>query len=171
MQLYAGAAIPHRPNHARPPADKPALLRPFPGRPPLGPQTATADETVRDRLRMLAAVDEGLGRMLAAAGGARRSSTNTLVVFTSDEGYFYGEHGLSVERRLAYEESARIPLLMRWPRLVRAGTRDRRARAQHRPRPDARSRSAEPRRRSGVHGRSLLPLLRGETRRRGATRS
>ena len=63
-QLYAGAAIPHRPNHARPPADKPALLRPFPGRPPYGPQTATADESVRDRLRMLAAVDEGLGRMI-----------------------------------------------------------------------------------------------------------
>ena len=47
---------------------------------------------------------------------------DTLVVFTSDHGYFYGEHGLSVERRLAYEESIRIPLLMRYPRLIRSGT-------------------------------------------------
>ena len=44
-----------------------------------------------------------------------------MLVFTSDHGYWYGEHGLSVERRLAYEEAARIPLLVRYPRRVRAG--------------------------------------------------
>jgi len=44
------------------------------------------------------------------------------VVFTSDNGYFYGEHGLSVERRLAYEESIRLPLLVRYPKIVKAGT-------------------------------------------------
>jgi arylsulfatase A-like enzyme len=38
-----------------------------------------------------------------------------------DNGYFYGEHGLSEERRLAYEESIRLPLLVRYPPLVRAG--------------------------------------------------
>jgi N-acetylglucosamine-6-sulfatase len=48
---------------------------------------------------------------------------NTLIIFTSDEGYFYGEHGLSVERRLAYEESARIPMLMRYPRLIKEGSK------------------------------------------------
>ena len=42
----------------------------------------------------------------------------TLIVFTGDHGYFYGEHGLSVERRLPYEESIRIPLAMRHPGLV-----------------------------------------------------
>jgi N-acetylglucosamine-6-sulfatase len=42
-------------------------------------------------------------------------------VFTSDEGYFYGEHGLSVERRLAYEESIRVPLYIRWPKLIEPG--------------------------------------------------
>jgi N-acetylglucosamine-6-sulfatase len=46
---------------------------------------------------------------------------NTLIVYTSDEGYFYGEHGLSTERRLAYEESARIPLYMRVPRSIECG--------------------------------------------------
>jgi N-acetylglucosamine-6-sulfatase len=42
---------------------------------------------------------------------------------TGDHGYFYGEHGLSVERRLAYEESIRIPIVMRYPKLIKAGTR------------------------------------------------
>jgi N-acetylglucosamine-6-sulfatase len=45
------------------------------------------------------------------------------VIFTSDHGYFYGEHGLGPERRLAYEESVRIPLLVRYPRLFPAGSR------------------------------------------------
>jgi len=45
-----------------------------------------------------------------------------MVVFTSDHGYFYGEHGLNEERRLAYEETIRIPLIVRYPRLVKAGT-------------------------------------------------
>ena len=40
---------------------------------------------------------------------------NTVIVFTSDHGYFYGEHGLNEERRLAYEETARIPLIVRYP--------------------------------------------------------
>src|SRR5262249_26529720 len=47
---------------------------------------------------------------------------NTVIVFTSDNGYFYGEHGLSVERRLAYEESIRMPLLVRYPKAIKAGT-------------------------------------------------
>ena len=118
--LYAGAAPPHRPNHGKPPVGKPALERRFAVRPAFGPGTGTSDETIRERLRVLAAVDEGLGRMLEALEASGQLE-RTLVVFTSDEGYFYGEHGLSVERRLAYEESARIPLLMRWPSLITAG--------------------------------------------------
>src|SRR5437867_8183546 len=56
--LYADAPIPHRTNYARAPIGKPALLRQNGSLPPLGPQTATDDETIRNRLRMLAAVDE-----------------------------------------------------------------------------------------------------------------
>jgi arylsulfatase A-like enzyme len=57
-------------------------------------------------------------KMLESSGDLDR----TLVVVTSDHGYFYGEHGLSVERRLAYEEAIRIPLLMRLPGVIKAGS-------------------------------------------------
>ena len=45
----------------------------------------------------------------------------TVIMLVGDNGYFYGEHGLSDERRLAYEESIRLPLLVRYPPKVRAG--------------------------------------------------
>lgn len=38
-----------------------------------------------------------------------------MIVFTSDNGFFFGEHALSAERRLPYEESIRAPLLVRYP--------------------------------------------------------
>jgi N-acetylglucosamine-6-sulfatase len=158
--LYATAAVPHRPNRGKPPAGKPALERRFPGRPPLGPATGTSDETIRDRLRVLAAVDEGLGGMLQALQASGQLA-NTLVLFTSDEGYFYGEHGLSVERRLAYEESARIPLLMRLPSLIQAGRSIEELALNIDLAPtllELGGAAPAPR----MHGRSLVPLLRGE---------
>jgi N-acetylglucosamine-6-sulfatase len=47
----------------------------------------------------------------------------TAIVLTSDNGFFFGEHGLTTERRLPYEESIRNPLLVRYPPRVRAGSR------------------------------------------------
>ena len=118
--LYADAQPSRRGNYAVPPKDKPALERPIPGLKPLGPDTVTPDETIRDRLRMLAAVDEGLGQILAEL--EKQGTLNqTVVMVIGDNGYFYGEHGLSEERRLAYEESIRLPLLMRYPPRVKAG--------------------------------------------------
>ena len=119
--LYANAPVPRRANTADRLDGKPALTRPLPGLPPFGPSTGTDDETIRNRLRVLMAVDEGVGRIVEALEQTGKRD-ETLVIFTSDHGYFYGEHGLSVERRLAYEEAIRIPLLMRYPRLIRAGT-------------------------------------------------
>jgi N-acetylglucosamine-6-sulfatase len=89
--------------------------------PPLSRATGTTDEEIRDRLRMLMSVEEGVGQIFQALE-EKKLLDNTLIVFTSDHGYFYGEHGLSVERRLAYEETIRIPLLMRYPPLIKAGT-------------------------------------------------
>lgn len=119
--LYAGAEIPRRPNVNDTLEGKPALQRPIAGLPPLSKATGSSDETILDRWRMLAAVDESMGALFNALEQTGQLD-NTLIVFTSDEGYFYGEHGLSVERRLAYEESIRIPLLMRYPRLIKQGT-------------------------------------------------
>ncbi|MEW6306441.1 MAG: sulfatase [Verrucomicrobiota bacterium] len=119
--LYTGATVPRRPNALKPPENKPALQRQIGGLPPLGPATGSPDDTILDRLRMLAAVDDSTGDILRALEQTRQLD-NTLVIFTSDHGYWYGEHGLSVERRLAYEEGIRIPLLMRLPRLAKAGS-------------------------------------------------
>ena len=69
---------------------------------------------------MLLGVDDSLGRILVAL--ERRGVLNeTMFVFTSDHGYFYGEHGLNEERRLACE-TIRIPLVIRYPPLTVAGS-------------------------------------------------
>lgn len=120
-KLYAGVAVPRRPNAMKTPTGKPALQRKIGGLPPLGAATGTDDETIRNRLRMVKAVDEGVGEILQALEKSGQLD-NTVIIFTSDEGYFFGEHGLSYERRLAYEESIHIPLLVRYPGAVRAGT-------------------------------------------------
>lgn len=118
---YAGRTMPRRANAFVPPLDKPALLQRIAGLPPLGKATATTDEEIRGRLEMLLGVDDSLGRIVATL--ARKGVLDdTMVVFTSDHGYFYGEHGLNEERRLAYEETIRIPLIVRFPRLAVAGT-------------------------------------------------
>lgn len=119
--LFIGEKIPRRPSAMQPPTGKPALERTIAGLPPLGANTATRDEAVLGRLRSLMAIEEGVGEIFKALKETGQLD-NTVIVFTSDNGYFYGEHGLSVERRLAYEESIRMPLLVRYPKAIRAGT-------------------------------------------------
>ena len=163
--LYSDAPIPRRLNVADSLQRKSALLREIEGLPPLGPATGTDDETVRDRLRMLAAVDEGVGQLLEALEASGRLD-DTVFIFTSDHGYWYGEHGLSVERRLAYEEAIRVPLLVRYPKLTSAGglragsiIDDFALSIDLAPTLIELSGASEKMR---VDGRSLVPLLRGE---------
>jgi N-acetylglucosamine-6-sulfatase len=118
---YAGQTPARRPNAFKPPVDKPALMRRIGTLPPLGRETATTDAEIRGRVEMLLGVDDSLGRLLATLE-KQGVLDNTVVVFASDHGYFYGEHGLNEERRLAYEETIRIPLLVRFPSRVKAGT-------------------------------------------------
>ena len=118
---FAGNKIPRRPNYGRAPTDKPALQRQIGNLPPLGPATVTTDKAILERQRTLLAIDEGVGEILKALERTGQLD-NTIIVFTSDNGYFYGEHGLSVERRLAYEESIRLPLLVRYPKLIKQST-------------------------------------------------
>ena len=158
--LYADAELPHRPNCAKPPEGKLSLLRQVGGLPPLGPKTVTDDETVRNRLRMLASVEDGVANIFKTLENQKQLD-NTLIIFTSDEGYFYGEHGLSVERRLAYEESIRIPLFMRWPKLFKAGSAIDQFALNIDIAPTLLEIGGAPAPKE-INGHSLVPLLRGE---------
>lgn len=79
------------------------------------------DAIVRDQLRALAAVDEGVGMLLDALERTGQLE-NTLILFTSDNGYLLGEHGRFDTKRFAYEESIRVPFVLRYPGLVAPGT-------------------------------------------------
>ena len=83
---------------------------------------AGTQEEIRLRARMMAAVDEGVGQILAVLE-RKGELDNTFIVFLSDNGYFFGEHALGPERRFAYEEGIRSPLLVRYPARVKAGSR------------------------------------------------
>jgi len=79
-----------------------------------------SENSIRDRAEMLLAVDEGLGRIVSELKQLGILD-NTAILFTSDNGYWYGEHGLSVERRMPYEEGVRVPMLLRYPNLATGG--------------------------------------------------
>jgi len=158
--LYAGEAIPRRLNVIDTLAGKPALRRKIKGLPPLSRKTGTSDETIRDRLRMLASVDEGVGLLLTELKQSGQLD-NTIFIVTSDHGYWYGEHGLSVERRLPYEEAVRIPLLVRYPRLIRRGRLIDETVLSIDLAPTLLE-LAGVSKDAGMDGRSLVPLLKGE---------
>lgn len=81
------------------------------------------DTIIRRYFSVLAAVDENVGRILNLLDSLNLAD-NTIVVFTSDNGYFLGEHNLS-DKRAAQEESIRVPLLVRYPaKLPRGKTID-----------------------------------------------
>ena len=109
---------------------------------------------------MLSAVDESVGRIFKVLEDANQLA-DTLIIFTSDEGYFYGEHGLSVERRLSYEESARIPLFMRYPKMIKPASTIGAFALNIDIAPTLLEIGGAPIPQP-THGRSLAPLLRGE---------
>jgi N-acetylglucosamine-6-sulfatase len=84
-------------------------------------QAGSQDE-IRQRARMMASVDEGVGMLLEALA-RRKKLDDTLILLLGDNGYFIGEHGLGPERRFVYEEGIRSPFVLRFPRKVRAGAR------------------------------------------------
>lgn len=76
---------------------------------------------VRDYLRCVAVVDENIGRLLDWLD-SEGIADNTIVIYTSDQGYFLGEHGF-FDKRVMYEESIRMPFVVRYPREIPAGRR------------------------------------------------
>jgi len=83
------------------------------------PHVAGDAEKLRNYFRCLAAVDDNLGRLLVALDELKLAD-DTVVIFSSDNGYFLGEHGLG-DKRAAYDESLRIPMLLRYPKLTGKG--------------------------------------------------
>ena len=76
---------------------------------------------MQDYLATVQSVDDSVGQVLAfldKTGLAR----NTVVVYTSDQGFFLGDHGL-FDKRFMYEESIRMPFLVRWPEGIKPGAR------------------------------------------------
>jgi arylsulfatase A-like enzyme len=71
-------------------------------------------------LRVVASLDDNVGRMLDYLD-AEGLTENTLVIYTSDQGFFLGDHGW-FDKRFMYEESLRMPFLLRYPRTVQPGT-------------------------------------------------
>ena len=157
--LLANAKVPHRPNFGKPPVDKPALMRKIGDLPPLGPGTVTDDATVLGRQTALAAVDDGVGQIVKALE-EQGQLANTLIIFAGDNGYFYGEHGLSDERRLAYEESARIPIVARFPAMIPAASTPEQMVLNIDIAPTVLELAGVPRP-VEIEGRSLVPLFRG----------
>ena len=78
-------------------------------------------ELFLDQLRCLASVDEGVGMLLRSLERSGQLD-NTLIIFTSDNGVLLGEHGLFMNKRVPYDEALRIPLIMRYPKLIKAGS-------------------------------------------------
>ena len=77
---------------------------------------------IKDYLRCIASVDDGVGRMLAYLKEAGLEK-NTIVIYCSDQGFYLGEHGW-FDKRWMYEESLRTPLLIRWPGVIKPGSRN-----------------------------------------------
>jgi arylsulfatase A-like enzyme len=77
-------------------------------------QIARATRNYRCRAESLLAIDEGVGRVVDALRAAGELE-NTLIVYTSDNGFFHGEHRIVSGKNRVYEEAIRVPLLMRGP--------------------------------------------------------
>ena len=133
-----------------------------------GPTTLTGKALARwkyerymqDYLACVQSIDDNVGRLLdfLKESGLER---DTIVVYTSDQGFFLGDHGL-FDKRFMYEESLRMPFLVRWPAVVRPGSRTEAIalNVDFAPTFLEAAGLVPP---ASMQGRSLLPLLRGET--------
>ena len=115
---------------------------------------------IKDYMRVVAGLDAAVGRVLDYLDETGLSET-TMVVYTSDQGFFLGDHGW-FDKRWMYEESLRTPLLVRWPGVVEQGSvnTDLVMNLDFAQTLLDVGNVAAP---AAMQGRSLVPLLRGET--------
>ena len=76
---------------------------------------------IKDYLRCIASVDDNVGRVLDYLDESGLAE-NTIVIYTSDQGFYLGDHGW-FDKRFMYEESLRSPLVVRWPKHVKPGSK------------------------------------------------
>ncbi|HEX2071301.1 MAG TPA: sulfatase [Thermoleophilaceae bacterium] len=110
---FAGTPLPRPPNFDE--ADvsrKPQIVS---DRPRLSPEwVAAIQENYQQELESLLSVDDAVGGVVNALERSGELD-DTLLIYTSDNGFFHGEHRLASEKILPYDEAARIPLIMRGP--------------------------------------------------------
>ena len=112
---FRGAPFPHGPSQGFNEGnvnDKPRFIREAPFLSPT--DTHTYRVYYQKALESLRAVDDGVKQVIDSLGGVHRLR-NTYIIFTSDNGFFYGEHRLTGGKFLAYEASTHLPFLMRGP--------------------------------------------------------
>ena len=74
---------------------------------------------IKDYLRCVASIDDNVGRLLDFLDEERQTE-NTVVIYTSDQGFFLGDHGW-YDKRFFYEESLRMPFVVRYPDEIQPG--------------------------------------------------
>jgi len=82
---------------------------------------AVYQKFVKDFMRSGAAIDDNIGKILNYLESSGLAE-NTIVIYTADQGYFLGEHGF-FDKRLIYDESLRMPFVIRYPKEIQAGKR------------------------------------------------
>lgn len=115
---------------------------------------------MRDYLACVAGVDESVGKLLEYLKD-KQLDKNTVVMYSSDQGFYLGEHGW-FDKRFMYEESFRTPLLARWPGVIEPGSRNDDL-VQNIDFAETFLDLAQVPIPEDMQGKSLVPLMRGET--------
>jgi arylsulfatase A-like enzyme len=114
---------------------------------------------MQDYLACVASVDDNIGRFLAYLDKTGQAK-NTIVIYTSDQGFFLGEHNF-FDKRFMYEESLRMPFVIRWPGRIKAASTNKELVLNVDFAPTLLD-AAVVKIPSDMQGRSFLPLLRGQ---------
>jgi arylsulfatase A-like enzyme len=115
---------------------------------------------IKDYLRCIASVDDNVGRVLDYLD-AEGLAKDTLVIYTSDQGFFLGDHGY-FDKRFMYEESLRMPFLARYPGVIKPGSKNADM-VLNLDFPETFLDFAGQQAPADMHGRSFRPILEGHT--------
>jgi arylsulfatase A-like enzyme len=114
---------------------------------------------MQDYLGSIASVDEGVGKVLDFLK-KNNLEENTIIVYTSDQGFYLGEHGW-FDKRFIFDESFKTPLLVKWKNVVKAGSKNSQM-VQNLDFAQTFLEAAGIKPPSDMQGESLIPILRGQ---------